>query len=356
MLKSRGLKLGDKVAIVSLSSGMLGEDYCKHNLDIGVKRLKEFGLDPVFMENSLMGVDFVKENPQLRALDLKTAFLDESIKGIFCAIGGIDTYKTLPYLLEDEEFKKIVNKNPKVFLGFSDSTTNHLMFHKLGLVTFYGQAFISDIADIGNDMLPYTKKHFLGLLEGHRITEIVSSDNWYDERRDFSVKSLGVDRVAHKELKGYEVLQGSKNFRGKLLGGCIETMIDGLFAEGIKEVYEKYDIFPNKNEWEGKVMFLESSENCIEPEELRIFLKELRSRGIFEVISGIIVGKPQNEVYYEEYKSVYLDVVDKDVPIMYNLNFGHALPRCILPLGVEVEVDIFNKKVVFLESMFDTIN
>ncbi len=353
MIKSNFLKKGDKVAIVSLSSGMLGEDFCKHSLDIGVRRLKDFGLSPVFMENTLMGLDFIKENPNLRGKDLKNAFLDKSIKGIFCAIGGLDTYKTLPYLLEDEEFKNIVRENPKVFLGFSDSTTNHLMFYKLGLTTFYGQGFLPDIGDIGKDMLPYTKKHFLGLFEGHEIKEIVSSDTWYDERIDFSVNSVGVDRVAHQELRGYEVLQGSKNFRGKLLGGCIETIRDGLVVEGIKEVYEKYKIFPSQEEWVGKIMFLESSEECLSPRELKVFLDELKSRGVLGVISGIIVGKPQNEVFYEEYKEIYLEVCGKELPIMYNVNFGHALPRCVLPLGIEVEVDIESKKIIFLETMFN---
>ena len=52
MIKPNMLKHGDKVAIVSLSSGMLGEEFCSHNVEIGVKRLKEFGLEPVFMPNT----------------------------------------------------------------------------------------------------------------------------------------------------------------------------------------------------------------------------------------------------------------------------------------------------------------
>ena len=41
MQYARKLRKGDKVAIVSLSSGMLGEDFCSHNIEIGVKRLKD---------------------------------------------------------------------------------------------------------------------------------------------------------------------------------------------------------------------------------------------------------------------------------------------------------------------------
>ena len=54
MIKPERLKKGDKVAIVSLSSGILGEKFVVHELDLGVKRLKEFGLEPVFMKNSRM--------------------------------------------------------------------------------------------------------------------------------------------------------------------------------------------------------------------------------------------------------------------------------------------------------------
>ena len=55
MQYARKLRKGDKVAIVSLSSGMLGEEFCSHNIEIGVKRLKEYGLEPVFMPNALKG-------------------------------------------------------------------------------------------------------------------------------------------------------------------------------------------------------------------------------------------------------------------------------------------------------------
>ena len=69
---------GDKVAIVSLSSGILGEEFCSHNIEIGVKRLKEYGLEPVFMPNALKGIEYLKAYPEARAKDLKDAFSDIS--------------------------------------------------------------------------------------------------------------------------------------------------------------------------------------------------------------------------------------------------------------------------------------
>lgn len=65
MNKPPQLNKGDRVAIASLSSGILGEDFSKHQIKIGVDRLKSFGLQPVFMPNALKGLDYLKEIPKL---------------------------------------------------------------------------------------------------------------------------------------------------------------------------------------------------------------------------------------------------------------------------------------------------
>lgn len=38
MIKPQKLNKGDKIAIVSLSRGLLGMPFCKHELDIAIKR------------------------------------------------------------------------------------------------------------------------------------------------------------------------------------------------------------------------------------------------------------------------------------------------------------------------------
>lgn len=213
MKYAKKLRKGDKVAIVSLSSGMLGEAFCSHNIEIGVKRLREYGLETSFMPNSLKGIEYLKANPKARAKDLKDAFMDDSIAGIICAIGGDDTYRLLPYLLEDEEFIDAVHKSPKLFTGFSDTTINHLMFYKLGLSTYYGPNFICDLAEISDEMLPYSKKAFESYIEGNEYREITSSEIWYQKRTDFSKEAVGTERISHKEEHGFELLQGKTTLR-----------------------------------------------------------------------------------------------------------------------------------------------
>lgn len=78
------------VAIVSLSSGTIGEDFVKHEVEIGIKRLKDFGLNVKFMPHALKGIEYVKNHPAERAEDLIQALKNPEIDMILCAIGGDD--------------------------------------------------------------------------------------------------------------------------------------------------------------------------------------------------------------------------------------------------------------------------
>lgn len=336
------------VAIVSLSHGTLGEGFAKHELELGLSRLERLGLKVKFMNNTLKGHDYLKAHPEKRAEDLLQAFADDEVDMILCAIGGDDTFRLLPYLFGNDELKKAVKK--KIFLGFSDTTTNHFMLKKVGLNSFYGQSFLADICELENEMLPYTRKYFEELITTGTIREITPSDVWYECRTDFSESQKGVKLAFHKN-EGFELLQGKDELSGEIFGGCIETIFDmyeGEWYEDSAVLCERYGILPSLKEWEGKILLLESSEMKCTPEEYRRALQALKSRGIFDVISGIIVGKPADEAYYEEYKNILTEVVDnEELSIVYNLNIGHALPRCIIPLGVKATVNVQQQRIVF---------
>ena len=358
-MKPYSLKKGDKIAIVSLSRGLLGMPFCKHELDIALKRLKKFGLEPVLMPNALKDMDYIEKHPEARASDLKQAFMDDSIKAIITAIGGVDTYKTFPYLMEDEEFKNAVKNNPKIFTGFSDTTNNHLMLNRLGLSTFYGPCLLVDIAELDNEMLPYTKDYFLKFFMNEDGYEITVSPIWYNDRESYGVEEVGKPRKANEEKHGFEVLNGKGIVTGKLYGGCIESIYDAFTGSSFEDepvIYEKYHIFPTEDEWKEKILFLETSELAATPEELEKMLMEFKKRNIFSLVKGLIVGKPIDEKYYEEYKDVYRKVfADLDTPILYNVNFGHSVPRCIIPYDREATIDYDNKRIFINESMLEKV-
>lgn len=111
---------------------------------------------------------------------------------------------------------------------------------------------------------------------------------------------------------------------------------------------KKYRLFPELADWNGKILLLESSEEKMSPQKYRKAVLALKEIGIFDVISGVLIGKPMDETYEQEYKQILADVVDQPtLPIVCNINIGHAQPRCIIPFGVEATVDINDQVIRF---------
>ena len=92
---------------------------------------------------------------------------------------------------------------------------------------------------------------------------------------------------------------------------------------------------------------LETSEEKTNPDDFKKMLQTLKATGIFAVISGLLVGKPMDETFYDDYKEALLDIIDSNIPIVYNLNVGHATPRTIVPFGVHAYVDATEQVIRF---------
>ena len=342
MIKPKKLKRGDTVAIVSLSSGTAGDEAFRHRYEQGKKRLEEvFGLKTVTMPNALKGSAYLAKHPEARAKDFMDALKDKNIKGIICNIGGADTIRLLPYIDFD-----VIKNNPKVFMGYSDTTVNHFMMYKAGITSYYGPSVMCEFAE-NYEMHDYTKKYVDEVLfKNLENITIVSSPKWTSEFLDWSNQDYDSQkRKMHYEKHGYEVLQGNGIFEGELLGGCIDVF----------PMFIGTEIWPSINEWENKILFLETSEDEVAPDYIEYYLRNLVAQGIIDKINGIIIGKPQNEKYYEEYKEVYKNVIGgeakrPELPILYNVNIGHTAPMCIFPLGQKIKVDLNKKEIIFLEK------
>jgi len=346
MIKPKRLKAGDKVAVVSLSSGILGDAWAIHKFHLAKQRMQDlFGLELIAMPNALKGNDFIYNNPKARAEDLMEAFKNPEIKAIFCAIGGVDTIRILPYIDFD-----VIKNNPKIFSGFSDSTVNHFMCYHAGLMSFYGPNIMNDFSQYVK-MSDYTidaiKKLWFDADENFEIksSEIFSLDEdkvWWGEDH------INDDRKWRTEEIGYEILQGKGKVEGELLGGCADVF---LMLLGTK-------IWPAAENWKDKILFFENCESNMTPDDLESLLRNLAAQGILNNIKAIMVGKPTLNDHYEDYKKSILKVVageEKliDLPIIYNVNFGHSAPITIIPYGAKCEIDADNKTIKLLEAVVD---
>ena len=336
------------VGVVSLSAGTLGEDFVRHELELGVRRLEHYGLKVKFLPHALKGIDYLKAHPEARAADLLEAFRDPEIDLILCAIGGDDTYRLLLYLFDEGRLEKAACRKP--FLGFSDSTVNHFMLHKVGLPTFYGQSFLSDVCEMDTEMLPYTRRYFEELLRTGTIRQVKPSEVWYEGRTDYSPARLGTPLPAHP-AEGWKLLQGPPVFSGKILGGCLDTIhdfFDGERYAGMPALCQKYGLFPGAADWQGRILLLETSEEQMSPEKFSRALGFLKQAGVFKAVSGILFGRPMDNVHREEYhRRLAAAVDDPSLPILADVSVGHALPRCILPFGVNARVDAQAQTITF---------
>jgi len=293
----------------------------------------------VEMENTLKGSQYIYEHPEKRAEDLMNAFKDPTIKGIFTCIGGDESIRMLPYIDFD-----VIRKNPKVFIGYSDTTVAHFICYKAGLSSFSRPSILAEFAE-NIEMFDYTK-HWVHkvLFDNAPIGNIPAPPIWSSEYIPWEEKNKNIKRKV-QENTDYEILQGKGIARGHLLGGCIEVL----------EMMKGTEIWPTLDEWENSILFLETSEDLPTPEFVAYWLRNYGSQGILQRLSGIIFAKPYNNQYYEEYKQVIEKVVRKelklvDLPILYNVSFGHTAPMAILPYGAMAEINCDDATLSIIES------
>ncbi|TDM05277.1 S66 family peptidase [Macrococcus lamae] len=339
MIKPQKLQPGDTVALVSLSSGMAGEDDFIWRTEQGIKRLEDvFGLKVKVMPHALKGIDYIYEHPEKRAEDLNAALKDPEVKGIICAIGGNDSIRTMPFV----DFKAI-KANPKIFTGYSDSTVGHLMFYLNGVSSSYGPALLTDFAE-NIEMDDYTIESIKNTwFSSDVIGEIKTSETV----REVGLKWSKDNQFTARNLlpnDGYELINGHGKVQGHLIGGCLESLSD----------LRGTSLFPELHHFDGAILFLETSEEYIPTITLESYLRAFAVMGIMNKINGIIVGRPQNGVYYEEYKEVYQMIMKEcgceHTPILYNASFGHNEPKFIMPYGVQAEINADAKTFTILEN------
>ncbi|MEN2767834.1 S66 family peptidase [Ornithinibacillus xuwenensis] len=327
-VKPKSLNPGDKVATISLSWGGAGDKELRWRYEQGVKRLEEvFELEVVAMPNSLKGTDYIYHNPQARAEDFMAAFRDPSIKGIISNIGGDDSIRMLPYIDYN-----VIHNNPKIFMGFSDTTIPHLICLKAGISSFYGPAILTDFAE-NVAMDSYTIEMMKRtLFSNNKIGLIEPAAEWTSEHIRWEEQNKNRKRK-RKPNRGYELIQGEGVVRGHLIGGCMEVL---EFAKGTS-------IWPDEEVFENSILFFETSEETPNPSMIRYWLRNYGAQNILAKVSGILFAKPLDEKYYEEYK-IEIQTVLKEfhlekLPVLYNLNFGHTEPKLILPYGAMAEID-----------------
>lgn len=323
------LKPGDRVAVVTASWGGPAEFPLRYAVGKG-QLAESFGLEVVEMRHARRDAAWIARNPAARADDLMRAFADARIAGIVAAIGGDDAVRLIPHV-----DLAVIAANPKVLLGYSDSTVLHFGCLKAGLGSFYGPSIMSGFAENGG-LFPYMVESLRRVVfTAAPAGEVAwNRDGWTSQTVDWA-NPLRERRRLHP-ARPPRLLQGRGRVRGPLLGGCAETL----------ERLKKTAWWPPLERWRGAILFYETSEEAPPPSAVAAWLGDFARRGILAVVSGMLVGRPGGEIdpaRHAEYEAAIVQALAAadlpSLPVLAGLDFGHTDPICTIPYGVRAEID-----------------
>lgn len=302
-IKPPALKVGDTIAITSPAGAVWDQAQVETFSTI----LKGFGFKIVLGKTLTEKFGYFAGTDEFRANELNAFFADQSIKGIFCMKGGWGCARLL-----DKLNYELIEKNPKVLIGFSDITTLLIAITaKTGLVTFHGP--------VGNSgWNTWTSEVFKNVT--------------------MNTKSLPVFINPITEDAIVSINKGKAS--GQLVGGNL-SVITSLMGS---------DYLPD---WKNKILFLED----VKEESYRIdrALTQLKLCGVLDSISGFVFGKctkciaeePQKAFTFHEV--ILQHIKPLGIPAFYGAMIGHIENKLTLPLGINATIDA-DKGTISLEE------
>ncbi|MGL5754950.1 MAG: S66 family peptidase [Paraclostridium sp.] len=319
------LKKGDSIGIFSPSTPITA--FTPKRFKRGITYLENKGFKIV--EGNLTGKsDFYRSGSiKERAEELNSLIKNPDVACIMSTIGGMNSNSILPYI-DYEAFKK----NPKPIIGYSDVTAILLgIYAKTGISTYYGPALVASFGEL-EPFVDMTYKYFEDILvnEISLPHEIKNPEFWTDEYIDWEKQDREKQGVDNELITVYD-----GKVKGRLIGGNLNTMTGIWNTEYMPEIKE------------GDILFIEDSlKDCANIERSFSLLK---LSGVFEKVSGIILGKHE---LFNDCKTgrkpyeILLEVLgDKKIPFLAEFDCCHTHPMITLPIGCIIELDATNKKV-----------
>ncbi|MGW7206688.1 S66 peptidase family protein [Streptomyces sp. NPDC054837] len=244
---------------------------------------------------------------------------DPEVRAVIAHDGG---QSVLGYLdLIDVE---AIAADPKPILGYSDISLLHLVLYaRTGLVGFH-----TDLATPG--------------LGGH--WQLAPAARRAELEKLYSTLLTGTEPIgALPSTPSWECWRAGRA-EGRLIGGVINRIVLAQ-ATPYALPLERFD---------GAVLFWEEAGG--QAAYVWSYLQVLRHAGILDRISGMVVGIPHAIDGLDApdasptLREIVLDVLgDRDIPVLGNVEFGHAGPNLPLPVGIRVALDTHQRTLSLLE-------
>lgn len=283
---------------------------------IALERFKDLGLNVMFANNVEEVDEFDSSSIQSRVADLHQAFGNPDVKAVIAAYGGYNSNHLLRYL--DWE---LIKNNPKIFIGFSDTTAlQNAILAKTGLVTYSGPTYARFGQERGFDYIfDYVKKVFFE----EAPYEITPSSEWSDDwwKSDQSTREFFSN-------DGWWAIQKGEA-SGTIVGGNICTL----------NLLQGTEYMPSLKD---SILFIEDDDES----KIGNFDRDLQSLihlPDFSGVKGIVIGRFQkkSDVTVEQLTKQLLSKQElQHIPILANVDFGHTDPIISFPVGGKISISV----------------
>jgi muramoyltetrapeptide carboxypeptidase len=289
------LKSGDMVQIVSPASA-IHPSYVE-----GAKRtLSEWNLKVLEGKYARSAYGRFAGTKEERIFDLQQALDDPEVKAIFMSRGGYGLVQIIDKI-NFEQFKK----SPKWLIGFSDISILHAAVNRMGIASIHG----------------IMAKH---LAELPRTSDAV-----------FHLREILFGRLPVYQLP-FHPLNRQGKITAKLLGGNLSVLM-GLRGTS-------FDL-----PFEDAVLFVEDTGE--KPYQVDRMIQNLRIGGIFEKISGLIVGQftdyESDPLMMQTIEEMFAEAVKNySYPVCFNFPAGHIDYNLPLLLGENITLEVSAENVL----------
>ena len=300
-MKSKGLCQNSIIGVCA-PSGYIKEKN-KLELNHSEELLKKLDLRVKYAKNLYANSCKYSASIKEKSDDLNNLISDKKINAIAFAKGGNNANS----ILRSIDYSALKN-NPKIIFGFSDNTVIlNAIYKKTKLITYhftnYKGLFESDIN--------FNKQQFISaFIKGYK-GEVNHNSGWITIRKGVA--------------------------KGKLIGGNLGSLVKILNTEYCPS-------------FKNNILFIEDLAFEDDLEQVSSLLYQLKMNGVFNEISGLLIGN------YDSKEDIQIEDIVKEVVEEYNFpiikcnDFGHCKTNIVLPIGISCTLDANNCKLILDEK------
>lgn len=284
--------MSKKVGIVACSNGILERQ--KSEIEMFLNMLREAGLEPVCSPYLYATNGVQSGTGEERAKALMEFYSRGDIEAVFDISGGDIANEILPYL--DYE---MIGKQQKIsFWGYSDLT--------VVLNAIY--------AKCGQANVLYQVRHLAVEENQNVLPNLVSRIPHFSEQ------------ISHELFQvNYEFIQGN-HLSGVVVGGNIRCFLKLAGTE----------YFPDMTD---KVLLLEARSGG--EAQIRTYMSQLKQLGVFDKISGVILGtflQMERDGTASVVEELVMELTNEEISVVKTTQIGHGLDSKAIWIGKKIDI------------------